>query len=422
MPKTNDGWNVIKLPGEGLVTSSGVVADDFCVDEDDILSNTSSDDYADMSNPFNMSRKDVEQLGAVSNSFDTLTGSKESSSIRNELNGTKRKTSAKDILSRFETLRKPEIKIWHVALLSSLVTILVLVGSQKYLKLFDGILHQNDTVSVTHNSSNKDLIYSDINFLNHDEPMSPTWRPTGQYYVDFDNHIAYPLPSKELLGWEKFKTDSVILWYTVKSKYRIFLRSDAVTNFKSGYHRFSDSMSQDAVWIRNKLILTKRLLGEKFKENLPQFKRGLIDKWLKLQNHCKILRTNLAETCRVGSLRLKQATESKLQGFYDSTSKLLSKRGKTVLNTFSNLRSYIMGKELPKMDGFPDDLMKNCKKWSKLSDKNARIFFSRFQRNLHKKKSHLIAERVASNLKACEQVFRKRFKCWQPSRFKISRG
>lgn len=406
------------------MTSSGVVADDFYVDDDDILSNTSSDDYADMSNPFHMSRKDVEHPLTVSDSFDTLTGSKDSGSIKNDVTPKKKKKRIpiKDILSRIESVRKPELKVWHVALLSSLVTVLVLVGSQKYLQLFDGILNQRDNVSIAHNSSNKDLIYSDINFLNNDEPMSPSWRPSGQYYVDFDNHIAYPLPSKDLLGWRKLKTDSAIFWYTLKARYRNFLASDAMATFQSRCHGLASLVKRKADWVQTNSVLAKRLVLERCKSALILFRADAAKKWLKLQNDYLVLKADVKKVCTVNSAKLKRVTELRARSLYNATSKVLKGKLKSARSGFLHMRSYFMRESVPQVQALSDGLIKSFKRWSKLSDKNARVFFSRFHRKFHKQRSSFVVDRLSNNLRACEQIAKKRFKCWQFSRFKISRG
>lgn len=422
MPRKNDVWNVIKLPGEGLTASGTVVADDFYVDDDDILSNTSSDDYTDMANPFNFGKKDVENLQTISDSFDTLTGSKECGSMRDKADGESKKMTTRDVLTRLGNLRKLQFKVWHVALLSSFVTFVVLVGCQNYLTVFDGILQHSAGASVDQKPSNKDLIYSEINFLNHDETYSPSWKPSGQYYVDFDNHIAYPLPSTELLGWEKLKTDSLILWYTAKSKYRTMLNSNAAANLKLKLQQLVISARYDVNRIRDRLKWVKQTLIERYKVKMPAFKSNVAESWFKLQRDTKTLIADLSKTSSAYTFKIKQTLNPKLQSCYFTISRHVGRNYKALQDGIATLRLQVGRRVLPKLGAFHTELLQKSRRWLGYSKKSVRAYLSRFQKAFRKKKSPMVLERFSSNLRTCEQALKKKFKCQKTSGIRFSRG
>lgn len=305
MPKVDDGWNLIKLHGgdDPMASKSqlsiDVVSDDFNVD-DDILSNTSSDDYADLSNPFNQTtyNKNNEQAKFASDSFDTLTGSMTAHASAMVTNNAKKKNKSKKknkdhynnrIANYFfktfpSNLTWPSsiaLRLWHVVILSSLVSMLIFMGIQKYFEIFDGLA--KNRLSVTHGSSKQELIYSDINFLNQDEKLLSTWRPSGKYYVDFDNHIAYPISEEDQIGWKKYKTDVVILWYTLRSKMNPILNAKPIQLSKvaitRNYHDVLLSINDDAKWLRDKFIRSKDFTIMNYHKLLPQLNYWWNQKW-----------------------------------------------------------------------------------------------------------------------------------------------
>lgn len=427
MSKADDGWNIIKLREKGQLIPVDVVSDDFYVDDDDILSNTSSDDYADLSNPFNSNEKKAGNGINVSDSFETLTGSRnlalpKTSEITEDdasSNRLTKKRLANKILSNFNRYGKPELKLWHVAMISSLVTVLVLVGTQRYFEIFNGIF-KKDGVSVANNSNTQDLIYSDINFLNHDEPLLSTWKPSGKYYVDFDNHIAYPLPREELLGWQKFKTDSAILWYTSKSKINSVLASDSFAAVQQEYYKIVSLIKLDAIRIRDRITLAKFTVINKFHSTLPLFKANLKRQWGNFQHSCEILGENIGVSCRTWRLKLQRGIQSsdikvKVQKFYFATKNFVGQGVKSAKCRSLEIKTFINKRWSPKFKYF-GKLGQNLKKWPSFSDKKAKILFSRFQAKFTKRKPSFVASRLSRNLKGCEQMIRRRLKNLQFSK------
>lgn len=314
MPTVDDGWNLIKLHGgdDPMASKSqlsiDVVSDDFNVD-DDILSNTSSDDYADLSNPFNQTtynKNDNEQTKFTSDSFDTLTGSITAHTNTMVKNNNKKKNKSKKnnkghcnnkIAEYFYKILPSDLtwpssstlRLWHVVILSSLVSMLIFMGIQKYFEIFDGLA--KNRLSATHASSKQELIYSDINFLNQDEKLLSTWKPSGKYYVDFDNHIAYPISQEDQIGWKKYKTDLVILWYTLRSKMSPILNSKSIqlskAAIKRNYHDALLSINGDVKWLRDRLIRTKDFAVMNYQKFLPQLNVWWDQKWIGTTKACK---------------------------------------------------------------------------------------------------------------------------------------
>lgn len=286
MPKLDDGWNLVKLH-EGRNSGVGeedddpmtsksqlsidIVSDDFNVD-DDILSNTSSDDYTELSNSLRP-RKTGGGRRYVEDSFDTLTGSVASQTSQPERSAGKIKSCglSKFMIKTFMPSRgsrsesgirniwsaaefwKASFKLWHIILLSSLVSMFVFIGAQMYSpSIFSGIVKHGAKVAQTPSINDKnELIYGDINFLNHGETdVLSTWKPTGKYYVDFDNHIAYPINQNDLIGLQRYKTDMIIFWYTARAKVTTFWKADVIPSARRFYQKLSASIGRDAQWLQ----------------------------------------------------------------------------------------------------------------------------------------------------------------------------
>lgn len=422
MSKVDDGWNVIKLPEKGQLSASGAVSDDFYVDDDDILSNTSSDDYADLSNPFNLGKKDVEKVKMISDSFETLTGSKiggnlKSSSLEDpeNPNDNRRVTILDNILSKFDNMKKPELKVWHVAILSSLVTVFIIVGTQRYFELFDGILHQKDGVSVSQNSSNKDLIYSDINFLNHDESVSPTWRPTGQYYVDFDNHIAYPLPQKELLHWQKLKTDAVIMWYTVRSKCRSWLNSESVTGFERQCYLFAQRVKNDTMWARDKYLVARSRALEQLADNFEVLRARAKISLINLRDNSVLLKAKFKEAARSFNVVWHQKLLPRWINFSDAALRN-AKNGLNRCNyALVKAKSWIMRKPMPRLQNFGKKVGHDVQRWSKSSGRKMKNLYL----HLRRRRPNSMVTRLSAHVKTCKHITSKKCGNWQFSNMRV---
>lgn len=419
MPDVDDGWNVIKLPEKGQINASGAVSDDLYVDDDDILSNTSSDEYADLSNPFNLSKKNIEKIKMISDSFETITGSRNGDFIRTsgaenlrKTPDNEKRTKMEEILFKFGTLQKPELKVWHIALLSSLVTVLVIVGTQRYFELFDGIFHQKDGVSIAYNSSNKDLIYSDINFLNHDGSVSPAWRPTGKYYVDFDNRIAYPLPQKELLRWQKFKTDAAILWYTVRSKCRSWLNSEMFTSFEKEFRIFLNTVRSDALRFRKMILLRRSLVAEKLTAGLHILKGKVHVSLVNLRQNSVVMKARVYDSANAFDTLLHERVLPKLEDL----SRLMSSKANMGLKRSNyallKFKSWVSKKPIPQLESFTKRITIEMKKWSKSYVRDMRLFCSYLQR----RKTHSFLRRLSSQAKTLKHIAVKKCNAWQSTK------
>ncbi|QLL32844.1 hypothetical protein HG536_0D03660 [Torulaspora globosa] len=422
MSKTDDGWNVVKLPEKGQLSSGGAVSDDYYVDDDDILSNTSSDDYADVTNAFNLGKKEIENVKPISDSYDTLTGSKNSGTVKSSSlekcknpDDDRRTTIMDKILSRFDNMRKPELKAWHVAILSSLVTVFIIVGTQRYFELFDGILQQKAGVSVTDNSSDKDLMYSNINFLNRDESVSPTWRPTGKYYVDFDNHIAYPLPQKEDWPWQKFKTDTVILWYTVRSKCRSWFKSKPVADFGRKCYTFVHKLKTDTLRIHNKILLARSWISDRLGDTSQVLKRRFNANLINLHHNSLVLKDRITETARSLRDAWNDQLMPRLNKFSRMTLRNANKSIKRCKYALLEVKSWVSQKSVPHFESFSKKVRDEVQRLPKNCDRKIRMLYS----HLHRRESNPVVKRLSAHVKTCRHMTRRKCTNWQFSKIKV---
>lgn len=418
MSKVDDGWNVVKLPQKGQLSSSGAVSDDYYVDDDDILSNTSSDEYAELTNGFNLRQKDVENVKAVSDSFDTLTGSKNSGTVKSESlekcknpDDDRRTTIMDKILSRLDNMRKPELKVWHVAILSSLVTVFIIVGTQRYFRLFDGLLQQKGGVSVTDNSSDKDLMYSNINFLNRDESVSPTWRPTGKYFVDFDNHIAYPLPQNEYLPWQKIRTDTVILWYTVRSKWRSWVKSKPVATFGRKCYEFVQKLKTDTLRIHGKILLAPSWLSERLGDGSEILRRRFNANLISLRHNSVVLRERLTETARSFRDAWNDQLIPRLNGLSRTALRNVNKTIKRCNYVLLEAKTWALNS----VPSFSRKVRDEVQRLSKSYDQKIRILYS----HLRGRGSNPVVKRLSAHVKTCRHMTRRKCTNWQFSKIKV---
>ena len=204
----------------------------------DVLSNTSSEESAQLNRIYDFRTTDgfsnvganIGQTGdsTVSESFDTLSNSNVGGTVLPSLEGSKLKDSAIretelqlcDIIDISES-KPTKLKMWHVIILSSLLSMTFSYLALEY-SLTGDLLGGFKSQRMLRNNERK-LLYDNINFvdkISYDSTSDSLsqWAPSGKYYVDFDNHIAYPLKDDDLVGWKRYKTDIVIFWYTTKAR------------------------------------------------------------------------------------------------------------------------------------------------------------------------------------------------------------
>ncbi|CAR26050.1 hypothetical protein ZYGR_0E00270 [Zygosaccharomyces rouxii] len=246
----DNSWNLIKLQ-EGQKVSSKSLTIDFLSEEshvdDDILSNTSSsDELAEFS--FRSANEDYQAgIGSISDSLATLTGPKGV--------GEKRDSSWK-------------IKTWQIIVLTSLVSVSFSLVVQKFWNLWMFSDFPRDVTALTNSgisSGEAAVLYSDFNFWStpsqtQDQSLTstqsgPQWKPSGKFYVDFDNRIAYPMPDEDVVGWKRFKADSMILWYTSKSKVKSLLRNDTIKSLQDSCRELLALVADEAAWIRGRFSI-----------------------------------------------------------------------------------------------------------------------------------------------------------------------
>lgn len=263
MTENDNSWHLIGLQEDQKVSSKSLnidlVSEESHVD-DDILSNTSSsDDPAEFS--FRSANEDYQAgLGSISDSLTTLTGSKGS--------GEKRDNSWK-------------IKTWQVVVLTSLLSVSASLAVQNFWNLWmiPGLSKDNTALSCGGLSSGEAAaLYSDFNFWTlptqaQDQDLTGTqsssqWKPTGKFYVDFDNRIAYPMPDEDVVGWKRFKADSMILWYMSKSKVKKLLQNDAIKSLQDSCHNLLVLVADKAARMRNKF---STVTGKAFSSTISIF-------------------------------------------------------------------------------------------------------------------------------------------------------
>ncbi|GAV52030.1 hypothetical protein ZYGR_0AG00210 [Zygosaccharomyces rouxii] len=256
MAGSDNSWHLIKLQEGQKVSSKSLTIDLFSEEshvDDDILSNTSSsDEPAEFS--FRSANEDCQVgLGSVSDSLATLTGSRGV--------GEKRDNSWK-------------LKTWQIVFFTSLISVSLSLVVQKFWNIWMVPDLPRDVTALSNNgfsSGEAAALYSDFNFWAtpahvQDRSLSstrtsPQWKPSGKFYVDFDNRIAYPMPDEDLVGWKRFKADSMILWYTSKSKAKSLLQNDAIKSLQDSCHGLLVLVTDEAARIRDRFsIVTDKAL------------------------------------------------------------------------------------------------------------------------------------------------------------------
>ncbi|CCC69562.1 hypothetical protein NCAS_0C05720 [Naumovozyma castellii] len=103
--------------------------------------------------------------------------------------------------------RGTSYKTSTVIILTSIISILLCLGGQR---LYMNYYHSR----ITNNR-----FYDSIDLRNYESSMHdvPHWSPSGKFYVDFDQHVAYPIKGNDLIGWRKYKTDAKIFWHRTKN-------------------------------------------------------------------------------------------------------------------------------------------------------------------------------------------------------------
>ncbi|CAI4046790.1 hypothetical protein SKDZ_12G3410 [Saccharomyces kudriavzevii ZP591] len=262
MSEEDDHWNLVRLrklrkgkeeeeeSSKSEISLDSLHESSFAGEDDDdfdadVLSNTSSEESTQMnriydfrtSDGFNSSVGNTDQttVSTISESFDTLSGSKIAGTVLPSFEGSKLKDSTPETSRRRDSglqtddvidisENKPnKLKMWHVIMLSSLLSMTFSYLAVEY-SLTGDIFAGFKSQQLLRDNERK-LLYSNIDFVNK-RPYDSTsdslsqWAPSGKYYVDFDNHIAYPLKDNDLMGWKRYKTNLVIFWYTSKARMR----------------------------------------------------------------------------------------------------------------------------------------------------------------------------------------------------------
>lgn len=323
MTLEDDHWNVVRLrrlrkgkekegEGEGEeeeeeASKSEISLDSlhegpFAEEDDedfdaDVLSNTSSEDSSQMNRGYDLrtpdelksaaaTAADQTTVPAISESFDTLSGSKIGGAVLPSLEGSRLKDSVTATSTRSDSgLRmdgvidkiegKPtKLRMWHVIMLTSLVSMTFSYLALEY-SLTGDVFAGFKSQQLLRNNERK-MLYGNIDFVNKKSFDSTgdslsQWAPSGKYYVDFDNHIAYPLKDDEIMGWKRYKADFVILWYTTKAR------------MKKGWHKRIDKLNVGRIKlhavIKNALTSTQR--------NLKVFHNEQKHHWQKLFTLCR---------------------------------------------------------------------------------------------------------------------------------------
>lgn len=273
-------------------------------DEDfdaDVLSNTSSEDSSQMNRVYDMrtpgelkgaaiaaaaTAADQTTVPAISESFDTLSGSKIGGTVLPSLEGSRLKDSVtatsmrNDSISRMDDVidkcegKTTKLRMWHVIMLTSLVSMTFSYLALEY-SLTGDVFAGFKSQQLLRNNERK-MLYGNIDFVNKNSYDSTgnslsQWAPSGKYYVDFDNHIAYPLKDDEIMGWKRYKADLVILWYTTKAR------------MKNGWHKRIDKLNGGRMKLH--AVLKKALTSTR--KNLMIFHNEQKHHWQKLFTLCR---------------------------------------------------------------------------------------------------------------------------------------
>lgn len=285
--------------------------------DDDILSNTSSsDELAEFS--FRSASSGASGGGGggggaaartVSDSLDTLTGSRtverpKPAAAREPPSG----PAASGTRWRGRWTQRwappwgsPSLSTWQVVLLTSLVSVALSLGAQKYWSLsvggFDGGSSRSGVIRSGGDAIN--VVYSDLGFLTThsanrgaDAAVGNAWKPTGKFYVDFDNRIAYPMPEEDMVGWRRCKADSMIAWYMIKSKTLALLKSETARSLTDAY--------------RDTRVLVTDLVTDQVArlwERLSTVGHAAMTSGAEWAETCQLRTLQLAHVCRVRTMQ-----------------------------------------------------------------------------------------------------------------------
>lgn len=217
MSKLENSWNLVEVSGRADDDEDN---ENVNIDADDVLSNSSSGDgdSSDINDKFESDQELIRDI----------LGSKTSKYTPKKVSKLESPGSHK----RDDENSGRYLKTWHIVFLTSMITTVLALGVQRYVLLLTGnaSLESKDSNEFDYDG-NAPILYKGINFINSGLSYPPndyqelsTWTPSGRYYIDFDNHIAYPVPIEEQIGWLKYKTDLIIAWYTVKAKLDLLLK------------------------------------------------------------------------------------------------------------------------------------------------------------------------------------------------------
>ncbi|QHS75022.1 Atg39p SPAR_L03300 [Saccharomyces paradoxus] len=302
MSEEDDHWNVVRLrrlrkgreeeeeSSKSEISLDSLHESSFAGEEDedfdaDVLSNTSSEESAQMNRIYDFRTSDgFSNAGAntdetrgptISESFDTLSGSKIGGKVLPSLEGSKLKDSMirnssprMDHITDKGKSKSVKLKMWHVIMLSSLISMTFSYLALEYSLTGDMLAGFKSQQSLRNNE--RKLLYDNIDFVDkksHDSTSDSLsqWAPSGKYYVDFDNHIAYPLKDDDLMGWKRYKTDLVILWYTTKAR------------MKDGWHKRINKINGGRIklhaFLKNAFRSTQENLRILHKEQKIRWKR-----------------------------------------------------------------------------------------------------------------------------------------------------
>ncbi|CAI4664337.1 CIH_HP2_G0036520.mRNA.1.CDS.1 [Saccharomyces cerevisiae] len=319
MSEEDDHWNLVRLrrlrkgrEGEEQSSKSEISLDSlhessFAGEDDedfdaDVLSNTSSEESAQMnriydfrtSNEFSNVGVNIDRTGVptISESFDTLSGSNIGGTVLPSMEGSKLKDSTiRNSSSRSDHIidksegKSAKLKMWHVIMLSSLLSMTFSYLALEYSLTGDVLAGFKSQQSLRNNE--RKLLYGNIDFVDKKSYDSSSdslsqWAPSGKYYVDFDNHIAYPLKDDDLMGWRRYKTDLVILWYTTKSR------------MKDGWHKRINKINGGRIklhlFLKNSFKSAQESLRVLHKEQKRRWKRLFVllhNKYRQFSPHIK---------------------------------------------------------------------------------------------------------------------------------------
>ncbi|SJM84479.1 uncharacterized protein ZBIST_1699 [Zygosaccharomyces bailii] len=328
MSDSDNGWNLVRLKEDQMAISDSRLIVDLVSEgshvDDDILSNTSSsEELADFS--FRSAAESTTGVRNVSDSLDTLTYSKTV------------ERSSKEASWSFRT--------WQVVVLTSLISVSLSLGVQKFWNLSVADDWKADlALKVGAEPGTMGVTYSDFDFLtatttttttaaaNGVNAVSTVWKPSGKFYVDFDNRIAYPMSEEDMIGWKRCKADSMILWYTAKSKALALFNSKTVRSLENAYHEILVLVTEEAAKVRNKLsnaeravVLPTMEIWQATSGRVFEFARICRCRTLRFTHFCRRRSLAVAEICRKRVIDICGACEEHAMEFADIFRNLFAK-------------------------------------------------------------------------------------------------